>query len=164
MPKLNRVVAHWSVTNYKADSVSRQHYHFIYEGDGKEIVGFHTPEANENIADGIYARHTKGTNQGAIGVACAAMLGAVSETKPGSFPIKAVQFEAMCKGIARLCKRYGIKVSPRSVLSHAEVETTLGIKQRGKWDIAVLPFAKLRGAKACGDYMRGRVILHLASL
>jgi hypothetical protein len=44
------------------------------------------------------------------------------------------------------------------------VETVLGIKQRGKWDIAVLPFLGLRTAKACGDEMRKRVAAHLAQL
>lgn len=154
MAKLKRVIAHWAVTGYKCDQTSRQHYHFIYEGDGKEVVGFHTPEANENIADGVYAKHTRGTNEGAIGVSCAAMLGAVSVDKPGRFPITAPQFDAMCKGIARLCVKYGIPVTPKTVLSHAEVQGTLGIVQRGKWDISVLPFANLKGAKACGDYMR----------
>lgn len=164
MAKLIRVIAHWAVTKYRCDEVSRQHYHFIYEGDGKEVVGFHTPEANENIADNVYARHTKGTNQGAIGVSCAAMFGAVSVDKPGKFPITAKQFDAMCAGIARLCKRYGIKVTPKTVLTHAEVESVLGIKQRGKWDISVLPHANLKGTKACGDLIRSTVQAKLDAL
>lgn len=164
MPKLSRVIAHWSVTGYKADAISKQHYHYIYEGDGAEVKGVYRPEANETTGDKHYAAHTLGCNAGSIGVACAAMLGAVSVDKPGKFPITAVQFDAMCKGIARLCKRYAIKVTPRTVLSHAEVETTLGIKQRGKWDIAVLPFAELKTAKFCGDEMRRRVAAHLATL
>jgi hypothetical protein len=164
MPGLIRVIAHWTVTAYKCDETSKQHYHFIYEGDGREVVGFHTPEANINIADGVYAQHTKGTNQGAIGVSCAAMLGAVSETNVGKFPIREVQFEAMCLGIAQLCKKYKIPVSPKTVLSHAEVQSTLGITQRGKWDIAVLPHVKLRGAKTCGDYMRKHVSFYLSTM
>ena len=154
MAKLKRVIAHWTVTGYKCDATSRKHYHFIYEGNGREVVGFHTPEANEIISDGVYARHTKGCNAGAIGVSCAAMLGAVSVDRPGRYPITAVQFDAMCQGIARLCIKYQIPVTAKTVLSHAEVQATLGVAQRGKWDISVLPFASLKGAKACGDYMR----------
>jgi len=164
MSGLIRVIAHWSVTSYKCDETSRKHYHFIYEGDGREVVGFHTPEANISVTDGVYAQHTKGTNPGAIGVACAAMLGAVSETNVGKFPIKQVQFEAMCLGIARLCKKYKIAVTRKTVLSHAEVQEVLGNPQRGKWDIAVLPHVKLRGAKTCGDYMRKRVSFYLATM
>lgn len=157
MAKLSRVIAHWAVTKYKADHISKTHYHFIYEGDGSEVPGYQTPEANESTSDKVYAAHTRNCNTGSIGVSCAAMYGAVSVDKPGNYPITEVQFDAMCRGIARLCIKYGIKVTPRTVLSHAEVQTTLGIKQNGKWDISVLPFAGLKTAKACGDFMRSKV-------
>ena len=164
MTGLVRVIAHWSVTKYKCDDTSRDHYHFIYEGDGTEIAGRKKPEDNLSTGDGVYAAHTLGCNTGSIGVACAAMFGAISVTDYGAFPITEVQFNSMCKGIARLCKKYGIPVTPKTVLSHAEVTANLGIKQRGKWDIAVLPFAKLTTAASCGDFMRARVRLHLAML
>jgi hypothetical protein len=157
MSGLKGVVAHWAVTKYKADQTSKQHYHFIYEGDGTEVVGNHTPEANIYTGDGVYAAHTKGCNTGFIGVSCAAMFGANSVTDYGNFPITEKQFLAMCRGIARLCKKYGIPVTTKTVLSHAEVQPVLGIQQNGKWDIAVLPFAKLTNAKACGDLMRAKV-------
>lgn len=158
---MKRVIAHWAVTKYKCDAVSREHYHFIYEGDGTEVVGNKTPEDNLSTKDGVYAQHTLGCNTGSIGVSCAAMFGAESVRNYGSYPITSVQFEAMCKGIARLCRKYGIVISPSTVLSHAEVEKTLGIKQRGKWDISVLPFAGLTTAKECGDYMRKRVTYYM---
>jgi len=161
---LKRIIAHWAVTKYKCDQTSRQHYHFIYEGDGREVVGNHTPEANESTSDGVYAAHTRSCNTGSIGVSCAAMFGAVSVDKPGNFPITEVQFDAMCRGIGRLCVKYNIPVGPKTVLSHAEVQGTLGIRQNGKWDIAVLPFAGLKTAKACGDEMRRRVASHVSEL
>jgi hypothetical protein len=164
MTGIVRIIAHWSVTKYKCDADSRDHYHFIYEGDGTEVPGHKKPEDNLSTADGIYAAHTLGCNTGSIGVACAAMFGAVSETNYGKYPITLVQFRAMCFGIARLCKKYGIPVTPKTVLSHAEVQGTLGIKQRGKWDISVLPFANLKGAKACGDAMRTDVAGYLKTL
>lgn len=154
MTGLVRVIAHWAVTRYKCEEISKQHYHFIYEGDGKVVPGHYTPEANINIADGIYAQHTKGCNKGSIGVSCAAMFGAVSVENYGKYPITKIQFESMCAGIANLCINYGIPVTPKTVLSHAEVQETLGIQQRGKWDISVLPFANLKGSKKCGDFMR----------
>lgn len=163
MAKLVRVIAHWAVTKYKADEISKGHYHYIYEGDGTEVKGYLRPEANI-VASGKYAAHTLGCNTGSIGVSCAAMYGATSPEKPGNFPVTAVQFDSMCRGIARLCQKYAIPVTPKTVLSHAEVQTTLGIRQRGKWDIAVLPFAKLKTAKECGDLMRSTVARHMAAL
>jgi hypothetical protein len=49
-------------------------------------------------------------------------------------------------------------VDRKTVLSHAEVQQTLGITQKGKWDIARLPFDdSIKGAIAIGDQMRGLV-------
>ncbi|WP_248311240.1 hypothetical protein [Bosea sp. UNC402CLCol] len=46
-------------------------------------------------------------------------------------------------------------MTPKTVLSHAEVQGTLKIAQRGKWDIARLAFdPPVGGAKACGDMFR----------
>ena len=48
-------------------------------------------------------------------------------------------------------------VTPHTVLSHAEVQQALGIKQRGKWDISHLAFDPWGiGAKACGDIFRAQ--------
>lgn len=164
MSKLVRVIAHWSVTRYKADDISKEHYHFIVEGDGKVVAGDLPPEANISTVDKDgYQAHTRACNTGSIGVACAAMLGAKDVDHPGNYPITEVQFKAMCRKIAELCKKYGIKVTDKTVLSHAEVEKNLGIKQNGKWDIAVLPFAGLKTAKACGDYMRKLVSEYMAA-
>jgi hypothetical protein len=156
MSHLKGIIAHWAVTKYKADATSREHYHFIYEGDGTEVPGLKKPEANHAPLKN-YCAHTKGCNAGFIGVSCAAMFGANSVTDYGDYPITEPQFMAMCRGIARLCKKYSIPVTEKTVLSHAEVQPVLGIKQNGKWDISVLPFAKLQGAKACGDFMRAKV-------
>jgi hypothetical protein len=60
--------------------------------------------------------------------------------------------------------RYKIPVTPRTVLSHAEVQPTLGIKQNGKWDFTELSFRpSLKGHKACGDYMRSRVSAYMVA-
>ena len=55
-------------------------------------------------------------------------------------------------------KQYKITVTPQTVLTHAEVEKTLGVKQKGKWDITRLPYNKnVVGAKAVGDLLRKEV-------
>ena len=138
MTGLVRIIAHWSAGRYTASKIDRDHYHFIYEGDGREVAGIHTPEDNISAKDGKYAAHTRGCNTGSIGVAVACMWNA-KEGNHGSQPMTEAQFEAMCRGIARLCMRYKIPVTPRTVLSHAEVQPTLGIKQRWKWDITWIP-------------------------
>jgi N-acetyl-anhydromuramyl-L-alanine amidase AmpD len=168
MSKLVRVIAHWAETDYKCDAHSRTCYHYIIEGDGKEIVGYKRPEANENTRDGVYCAHTLNCNEGSIGVSCAAMLGAQWPGKTleqyGKYPVTKIQFEAMCLRIAKLCKRYAIPVTKKTVLMHGEVQNTLGIQQRGKWDIGVLPYANLWTIEACGDYMRKMVSENLAKL
>ena len=58
-----------------------------------------------------------------------------------------------------LCEEYDIPVSPWTTLSHAEVQQTLGIKQRWKWDYKVLPgYTKSVDARIVGDILRDRMI------
>lgn len=41
--------------------------------------------------------------------------------------------------VAEMAETYDIPVTPQTILTHAEVQPTLGIKQNGKWDINWLP-------------------------
>ena len=59
----------------------------------------------------------------------------------GPSPINEAQFMAACQMMAALCFEYGIPVTPDTVLTHAEVEPALGVRQRGKWDIFPLAVA-----------------------
>lgn len=162
MSGLKRIVAHWTVGKYTANAIDRKHYHFIVEGDGNIVEGDHKPEANIKPVSGRYAAHTRALNTGSIGVSMASMHGAQWPDKAGPYPFTEAQFNAMCKLIAGLCKRYNIAVTPQTVLSHAEVQPTLGVKQNGKWDFTIIPFMPhVKGAKACGDEMRRRVNLYI---
>ena len=62
----------------------------------------------------------------------------------GSQRINEAQIEALAQLVANLCRRYGIPVTRATVLTHAEVQPTLGVRQRGKWDITWLP-SSVRG-------------------
>jgi hypothetical protein len=74
---------------------------------------------------------------------------------PGPAPITLAQWQRLPAVLAELCRRYAIKPEPKNLLSHAEVQSTLGITQNGKWDIARLPFNPLPdGAKEVGDLFR----------
>jgi hypothetical protein len=84
--------------------------------------------------------HTLNANGGAVGLAVCGMVGAVERPfDPGQAPITAAQIDALAAETAELCAIYDIPVSRWSTLSHSEVQPSLGIKQRFKWDINWLP-------------------------
>lgn len=163
---MKRIIIHWTAGAYKFDQLDYKAYHFAIDGDGVVHSGYYKPEDNENIADGKYAKHTRGTNEGSIGVSVCSMGGAVqSPLNYGKWPLKKNQWDKLVETVAGLCKKYKIPVTTKTVLSHAEVEKTLGNKQLGKWDISVLPFDKtVVGATAVGNLFRAQVAAALSKL
>jgi N-acetyl-anhydromuramyl-L-alanine amidase AmpD len=162
--KMRRIIAHWTAGSHQASKTDREHYHFIWNGDGKIVKGDRPVTANESTADNDgYAAHTKNCNSGSIGTSVACMAGAKeSPFDPGLYPMTKEQWDRMCRGIAQLCTFYNIPVTDETVLSHAEVEGTLKIDQNGKWDFTRLPWAlDVKGAHACGERMRDDVIGYL---
>ena len=165
---MKRIIWHWTGGGHNANGTDRRHYHFIIEGDGMVAAGNHPPEANRRIAnprDGsTYAAHTRGANTGSIGIAVAAMRGAQERPfTPGPSPITEAQFFALVKLTSDLCTHYKIPVQRETVLSHAEVQPTLGIMQSGKWDITWLPGMPGPGDPVeVGDRLRGKVAAALA--
>lgn len=154
--KMSRIIVHWTAGQNKASDVDKEHYHFIVEGSGNVVRGDNSISDNVNTSDGKYAAHTRGTNTGSIGVSMAGMLGAIeSPFNPGKFPITESQWARAMDVIAELASFYKIPVTDKTILTHAEVQTNLGIQQAGKWDFTRLVFApQLVGAKAVGDKMR----------
>jgi hypothetical protein len=64
----------------------------------------------------------------------------------------------MLKRSADYCKEFDIPVTKWSTLTHAEIETTLGIKQNNKWDYMVLPGdTQVRNAVVVGEILRDRL-------
>jgi hypothetical protein len=144
---LTRIHLHWTAGGHKPSTLDLSHYHFVVDGAGKEHKGKLPPEANLNTGDGEYVAHTLGANTGAIGISMCCMAGAQERPfKWGVAPMTDEQVMGLCRLAARLAKQYGIPCTRRTILTHAEVQPTLGIKQRGKWDITVLP-----GMSAPGD-------------
>ncbi len=156
---LVRVILHWTAGTNVVSSHDKEAYHFIIGGDGSVHDGKHKPEANISTSDGAYAAHTRGCNTGSIGVAVAGMFGArEAPFHAGAYPIRQVQVDALVRLVADLCRKYGIPVTPRTVLSHAEVQPTLGIIQAGKWDISWLPGMTLpRDPVSVGNELRSRI-------
>ena len=163
--RMRRIIVHWTAGGSRASGLDRKHYHRMVEGDGTIIHGTEAIEDNIVTSDGDYAAHTLRLNTGSIGVALCGMRDAIEQPfSPGPSPITAEQFLAACRLIAELAREHSIPVTRETILTHAEVEPTLGVKQRGKWDIARLPFKPdLRGAIPVGDYMRELVSSHVGA-
>lgn len=161
LPNVNmdRIILHWTAGTHKANSVDKKHYHILIEGDGNLVRGKYSILANAKPIRGRYAAHTRNCNTRSIGVAFCCMHGATEVPfNSGGYPLKKEQWDIAVKVFAQLCQFYTIPVTPETVLSHAEVEATLGIKQRNKWDVARLSFdLKLKGAKRIGDEFRRQV-------
>jgi hypothetical protein len=158
--EMKRVILHWTAGAYIANGLDRKHYHILVEGDGQLCRGIPTIDLND--ARGLkpgYAAHTARCNSGAVGVSICAMMQAKEVPfDAGPCPLLESQWRKAVQVVADVCRRYGIPVDPRTVLSHAEVEGTLGIKQRGKWDVARLAFdLDIIGARAIGDRFRAEV-------
>lgn len=167
MSGIVRSITHWTGGAGRASAKDKQHYHTITELDGNIVAGNEAIEDNVVTSDGDYAAHTLRLNTGSAGKAMAGMHGAVEVPyKPGPYPINEIQFEAHCRHLAKFHMDYGIlPITRKNCITHAEVEPTLGVKQRGKWDLTRLPFKpELRGAITVGDYMRARVNAYLGAV
>lgn len=157
--QMRRIIVHWTAGNNKASSVDLKHYHLLLEGDGRLVRGNPPITLNQAPVKAGYAAHTLNCNSGSIGVSLCGMAGAVERPfSAGKTPITLQQWAALPAVLAALCRRYSIPVTPSTVLTHAEVQGTLGIAQRGKWDIAILPFDPSKNTAAkVGDAMRAAV-------
>ena len=155
---MKRIIIHWTVGTNKASALDKNHYHYIVEGDGNVVSGVFKPEDNADTKT-PYAAHTRDMNTGSIGVSLAAMHGAVERPfSAGKYPITTKQVDAMARLCARLCDQYGIAVTRQTVLTHAEVQPTLGVKQSGKWDITWLPgMTEAGNYHAVGDLLRQKI-------
>lgn len=156
---LHRIHLHWTAGAYGDIALERRPYHLLILHDGRAVMGDFAPEANANCADGQYAAHTRAANTGAIGISLDAMGGAVEQPFDlGQYPITWPQLRRMAVEVANLCDTYDIPVSKYSVLTHAEIQPTLGIRQRWKWDITWLPDMSAPGDPIkVGDRIRNMI-------
>lgn len=156
---MQRIIMHWSAGTHTASSVDREHYHLLIQGDGTVVYGDYEISDNESTADNRYAAHTRNLNTGSIGVAVCAMLNArQAPFDAGKYPITEAQVQALVREAARLAKGYGIPVTRKTVLSHAEVQPALGVAQAGKWDIAWIPgWKNATDPIGVGDHLRALI-------
>jgi len=158
-PGLHRIHMHWTGGAYGDIALERAHYHLIVLEDGRTVSGDLKPEANANTTDGRYAAHTRAANSGAIGVSVDAMGGAKeSPFNAGKYPITEIQLQSLAREVADLCETYDIPVSRWSTLTHAEIQPTLNIRQRWKWDITwITGMRKPGNAIEVGDIIRNMI-------
>lgn len=151
------IIFHWTAGLSFPSDLDKSHYHFLVDANGAMHRGV---AIAKNSAVGLrigYAAHTLNCNTGFIGVSLCGMAGAIEiPFNSGRYPLNENQLLTAI-GIGReLCAFYKIPVTPKTVLTHAEVQTNLGIKQKGKWDIAVFPWVShaFNTARKCGDFIR----------
>jgi hypothetical protein len=163
--KMARIHIHWTAGSHNANAHDKKCYHILIEGDGKLVRGDRPIDANQPGSGKTPASHTLNANTGAIGVSMCCMGGDEVRERPfvaGRFPVTEVQWNKMVEVIADLSSRYGVPVTSKTILTHAEVEPNLGKKQKGKWDITCLAFdSSIVGAKAVGDRLRREVAVAL---
>ena len=161
---MQRIIMHWTAGTHIASSVDREHYHILVQGDGSVVYGDYEISDNISIADNRYAAHTRNLNTGSIGVAVCAMKDARQVPfDPGKYPITEAQLKALVREVARLAKGYNIPVTRKTILSHAEVQPTLGVAQAGKWDIAWIPgWPNATDPLGVGDCLRSMIRAEMA--
>lgn len=161
MPRcaMRRVHLHWTAGAYGANGLDLNSYHLLVDGTPKLVRGRWPISANVNCPRGAYAAHTLSANPGAIGVSICCMGGpGVTMANHGAWPMKREQWEMAVRAVADLCRFYAIPVTDKTVLTHAEVQPNLGIRQNGKWDIAILSFDRsFDTARKVGDRLRREV-------
>jgi N-acetyl-anhydromuramyl-L-alanine amidase AmpD len=162
---MNRIIMHWTAGTRRANATDKRHYHFmIQEQNGKVslVHGNHPVDANRNLtgkSSKEYAAHTRALNTGSIGIAVCGMRGA--KERPffaGDAPMTRKQIDLLVSTVADLASKYNIPVTRETVLTHAEVEPTLRVKQRAKWDITWLPGMAFADVPVVvGDILRTRI-------
>lgn len=155
---VKRIIIHWSAGRYYPSDFEKQYYHYLIDAEGKVYDGKFKPEDNDNCQDGFYAAHTGGGNTGSIGVCFCGMYGYRSSSLVGNFPITKIQFEAGMKFCAQLCEKYGLNITPLTVLTHYEFgilnpKTT----SKGKIDITYLPPYSWVAKNDIGSFIRSKV-------
>lgn len=159
---LHRIHWHWTAGTYEVTADTCAHYNDVHDYEGNSYDG-RFPAQHQAMYDwrkGIGVSHTRGSNTGCIGQSVACMAGSSGwPVSWGKYPITWEGIDAMLERSAHYCKEFDIPVTKWSTLTHAEIEPILGIQQRGKWDIRLLPGdEKLRDPIEAGDILRKRLI------
>ncbi|ANJ20725.1 hypothetical protein RDp07_gp65 [Roseobacter phage RD-1410Ws-07] len=158
------VVWHWTAGANGLIELELNAYNFLHDTIGRTYDGNHTiaEQVRYDWRKGIGASHTRKMNTGWVGCSVDAMAGS-KQANPmqwGSHPITWDGIDAMLEQTADICEEYEVPISKWTTLSHAEVQPTLGVKQKWKWDYTVLP-GEINGFQdpvEIGDKLRARML------
>lgn len=162
----NRITAHHTGGGYSPNATDLAAYPLCIDGDGKVHQGKLPLSANaagQKLVAGHYYPHTWKLNSGNFGISICSMGGGKWDNPRGSryFP-RQVQVDALISEMARRCREFGIAPSRQHTLTHAEVEPTLGVKQKQKWDFDYqIRQVSARDPVAIGDELRQELVLQL---
>lgn len=155
---MNKIIIHWTAGGPTPNLHEKECYHFLVDSLGKVHLGKFKPEANLVCREGLYAQHTGGGNTGAIGVSLCGMLGFKDKNHQVNFPITKIQFEVAMKLCAQLVKKYDIKISPETVMTHYEFgQTHPKTTSWGKIDIIFLPPCPWVSKDDVGSFIRSKI-------
>lgn len=163
---MNRIILHWTAGTNQPCSTDYEHYHYLINKDGVIIKGKYAPEDNLNCNDGKYAQHCGGGNTGSIGISmCGMYVPKNTDIKDTKFPLTKVQCEAAFKLIAELCKKYNIKITPQTVLTHYEFgQAHPKTSSYGKIDIIYLHAYPDITKNEMGNFIRSKVRWYFGKL
>ena len=156
---MKRIVIHWTAGTNQPCSTDFEHYHYLINKDGIILKGKFTPEDNLNCNDSRYAQHCGGGNTGSIGVAmCGMYVPKGINIKDTKFPLTRIQCEATFKLCADLCKKYNIKITPQTVMTHYEFGLAHPkTSSHGKIDITFLPPYPWVTQSEVGNFIRSKI-------
>ena len=163
---MNRIILHWTAGTNQPCSTDYEHYHYLINKDGVIVKGKFAPEDNLNCNDGKYAQHCGGGNTGSIGVSmCGMYVPKNTDIKDTKFPLTKIQCEAAFKLIAELCKKYNIKITPQTVLTHYEFgQAHPKTSSYGKIDIIYLHAYPDVTKNEMGNFIRSKVRWYFSKL
>ena len=160
---IHSLIWHWTAGRDMPTKNDLKHYNDVFDFEGNQYDGGARIEhqANYDWRHRVGVSHSLNANTGRGGLAVAGMYNAEGwpELKWGSHPITWEGIDGMLERSAEYCHAFEIPVSKWTTLSHAEIQQTLGIKQKNKWDYMVLPgFSEPKNAVIVGNILRERLI------
>lgn len=161
---ITRVHWHWTGGNHKISYHDKKYYNDLFDYEGNHYDGISPAHHQAHYMPGrVGVSHTLNANTGAIGMAVAGMFNAQTfgdRVDVGKYPITWDSIDAMLERTVEYCKYFDIKISPWTTLTHAEVQKNIGIRQRNKWDIQILPdkLDRLYSPRDIGDKLRKRMV------
>jgi hypothetical protein len=158
---LHGIIWHWAASSYTVTDKVLSHYNDGHDHLGNSYDGGARAEhqANYDWRKGVGVSHSRNANTGRIGQAVIAMGNAEGwPLDVGQYPMTWAGIDAMLMRGVDYHYQFDIPITPWSMLTHAEIQPTLGITQNGKWDIRWLPEdAKVTDAREAGDILRARM-------